>query len=69
MPKDRQTEAEYQSDIRRDKAAWMNDQLAERLPDEDYVQPGVAPAKDAREDNVFPTPKPAITHPAKNPKP
>ncbi len=48
------TEAQRQSDIRRDNAAWMNEQLAERLPDADYQQPGVAPAKDARPDNEFP---------------
>ena len=53
MPK---SEAERQADIRTDKAAWMNAQLDERLPGEDFEQPGVKPAKDAREDNVFPTP-------------
>lgn len=31
-----------------DKAAWVNGQLAERLPQEGDEQPGVAPAPDAR---------------------
>ena len=54
MPSKERTEAERQSDIRRDKAKWMNKQLAERLPGADYVQPGVKSAKDTREDNVYP---------------
>ena len=53
MANKERTEAERQSDIRRDKTVWMNEQLAERLPDADYVQPGVAPAKDARPDNEY----------------
>lgn len=53
MPKER-TEAERQSDIRRDKTKWMNAELAKRLPGADYVQPGTTTAKDAREDNVYP---------------
>lgn len=48
------TEAVKQSEQRVNKAAWMNDQLGDRLPDADYVQPGVAPAKDARADNDYP---------------
>jgi hypothetical protein len=68
MPKER-TEAERQSDIRRDKAAWMNEQLAERLPDADYQQPGVAPAKDARPDNEFPVQGDAKAAPKAAPKP
>ena len=57
------TEAEKRSDVRRDKAAWMNDQLATRLHQND-VQPGVAPAKDARPDGEFPAPKGTRAKPA-----
>ena len=53
------TQAEKDSAARVDKAAWMNEQLGERLPGEDYEQPGVAPAKDARGENEYPTAKPA----------
>ena len=53
MPKEL-TQAEKDAQARVDKAAWMNDQLAERLPDADYVQPGVAPAKDARVEGEYP---------------
>ena len=48
------TQAEKDAEARVDKAAWMNAQLADRLPDADYVQPGVAPAKDARPDGEYP---------------
>ena len=48
------TQAEKDAEARVDKAAWMNDQLAERLPDADYVQPGVASAKGARADGEYP---------------
>ena len=49
-----QTQAEKDAAARVDKAAWMNDQLADRLPDADYVQPGVAAAKGARAEGEYP---------------
>lgn len=58
------TEAEKRSDARRDKAAWMNDQLATRLHQNDE-QPGVAPAPTVREDGEFPAPKAKATPKAK----
>lgn len=51
------TEAEKAAEARVNKAAWMNAQLDERLPDADYVQPGTAPAKDARPEGVYEAPK------------
>ena len=45
------TEAKDQSDERQRKAAWMNDQLADRLAPTE--QPGVGPAPDARPEDAF----------------
>lgn len=48
------SEAEKQSAERVDKAAWMNQQLFERLPGADDRQAGVETAKGARADNDYP---------------
>ena len=56
------TQAEKDSQERVDKAAYINEQLAERLPQAGDPTPGVAPAKDARVDYTPRTavkPKPA----------
>ena len=58
---DPQERAAEDAQDRVNKAAYINEQLKERLPQADDVQPGVAAAKDARTEYVTPkapTPKP-----------
>ena len=56
---DPQERAAEDAQDRVNKAAYINAQLAERLPQADDEQPGVKPAKDARTE--YPTAKPART--------